>query len=127
MTTEQHRIQFGTADPTGEEYRPIEIDGNWCCIDQLDGKHLEDGQVLQLKWPNGDVTIETIHLHKDTVEYSDHGKPSDYPRHRAVVHISVHGLTALVFIRENGVLVKKAKGVFLPVLEVSKPVASSQK
>ena len=35
---------------------------DWCYYDQLDGKTLQNGEKLNIKWPDSSITEETVYL-----------------------------------------------------------------
>ncbi len=53
----------------------VEIYSNWCYMDALDGKPLENGEVLKVKWPNGTITKETVIIESSSYTMMDHTSP----------------------------------------------------
>lgn len=85
----------------------IEIYKNWCEIDQLNGINLEDGEVLKVKWPNGEITVETIILEKTSYQVSDHGHPWDVAVNRAYAQTECRGVKCLLRLSGKDILCER--------------------
>lgn len=74
---------------------------NWCEIDQLDGKDLENGEWLRVKWPDGSITRAKVRVEKTIYSISDMGSPCDIPVSRAYVRVPHRGASARIRLAEN--------------------------
>ena len=74
----------------------VEIYSNWCYIDRLDGKALEDKERIRLQWPDGTTGIYEIAVKKGSGITADHGHDYEYPISEAFAVVSVHGAQAYV-------------------------------
>lgn len=63
----------------------IETYSNWCYLDRLDGKDLVDGEVLIVKWPDGQLQQTKIMVERKTQTYQDHGHNGEMPVSHAYV------------------------------------------
>lgn len=71
--------------------RPILSGGNWCRRDELDGVPIQDGERLDLEWPDGtreDVLV-TVEATNSTI--SDMGHPYELNERSVYVVIDYHG------------------------------------
>ncbi len=73
----------------------IEHYSNWCEIDRLDGKDIEDGEKLRIKWPDGTITKETVRVEADSYSMLEQGGAyTDIPTKEAYIEVkdTIHGL-----------------------------------
>lgn len=71
--------------------KPITTYSNWCYFDQLDGKNLEDGETLRLRFRDGtekEIKI-SVECFEETI--SDMGSPCQIPHRKAYTALKVHG------------------------------------
>lgn len=78
--------------------KKIEPHRNWGYQDALEGHLLVEGEVLHVKWPNGEVTTETISVEKGTYHYEDHGHPGTGPDDHAYIVHEVRGFKVNLYI-----------------------------
>lgn len=87
--------------------KPVEQVSNWGFWDVLDGKRLEEGERLRVRWPDGSETVETCRVQKAKFRYEDHGHPGEGPDDHAFVALSAHGAVGTVRLRQAGILCER--------------------
>jgi hypothetical protein len=85
----------------------VEVYSNWCYLDQLDGKTLENGEKIRVQWPNGEETQESVVVKKHSYMISDMGSPWEVWVSEAYVHGSIHGAQSLVRLTGDGILCER--------------------
>lgn len=65
---------------------------NWGWWDQLDGRNLAAGELLDVTFPDGETRRVTVQIQKTNRVVSDHGHPWDCPEDRAFTMARVWGL-----------------------------------
>ena len=61
----------------------IERYSNWCYVDRLDGTDLVDGEILIVKWPDGQLQQVKIVVERKSQSYQDHGIRNEMPVSKA--------------------------------------------
>ena len=81
----------------------IERYSNWCSVDRLDGINLRHGEILIIKWPDGQLQQIPIRVDVTTESVMEQGGPTQIEvRHASVlayhrgvqVHVPLVGLEA---------------------------------
>ena len=91
--------------------KTIETHSNWCYIDRLDGKDIEDGESVRVEWPDGTITAERLRLKKERFPYNDHGHTYDGDNWRAYIEVTVHGLRVEVWLRDTAVKLERSSSL----------------
>ena len=68
---------------------------NECAIDQLDGKDLVEGEKLRVQWPDGILTLETVHIMESR-------GLADFITRRAYLTVRYHRASANIALGQNG-------------------------
>lgn len=69
---------------------------NWCEIDQLDGRDLIAGELLEVIWPNRNREAVTVQVDLGTYTIMDHGHPFEARRAVAYVTKEINGVSVKV-------------------------------
>ncbi len=71
--------------------RPIQVGGDWCYRDELDGVPIQDGERLELEWPDGtrEDVVATVEVTSSTI--CDMGHPYEIEQRSAYVAIDHRG------------------------------------
>ncbi len=77
---------------------PIKTYGNWCEIDQLDDIALVDGELLNLRYPDGHTESTKICVIESCRPYQDHGHEYTMRVKRAFVEFTIHGATGRIYL-----------------------------
>jgi hypothetical protein len=93
-----------------EGFSPIEAyHADWCDIDRLDKIPLENGERLQILWPDGSKQYITIEVIKSSFEYGDMGHIYSGPRSKAYYNTKYNGLKITIPLCDKRILVKRVK------------------
>src|SRR5271170_6694423 len=76
--------------------KPIYIDNSWNTKDCLDGKALEAGENLEIEWPDGTISQDTIFVNSRTEKHHCQGADEEHITSQAFVHRYINGATVLV-------------------------------
>ena len=79
------------------------VKSNWGWWDQLDGETLRDGDLLEVTWPDGATTTETVVTRTTYEMVGDHGHDERTPRVEAFVAIRHRGAEGVVRLVAAGV------------------------
>lgn len=85
----------------------VVVYSNWCYVDQLDGKTLENGEKLRVRWPDGKETQETVFTMDKSYDTMDHASPYRVPVIEAYVTSSIHGASCLVRLTKDDILCER--------------------
>ncbi len=78
------------------EFAQVTKDGNWCYVDQLDGRHFEKGERVEVRWPDGSVSEHDVCLDTHIGTVSDMGRPCAHETTAAYVEVAYRDLVARV-------------------------------
>jgi hypothetical protein len=82
----------------------LSVLSNWGYWDQLDGVTLEDGEALEVRWPDGTITRELVVIKSTVFQTYDHGHRCDCSRVEAFVEVlAVAGLKAPIRLLEHDI------------------------
>ena len=94
------------------EFKEVTQYSNWGYWDQLNGKTLEKGEEIVVRWPDGGLDCACV---VDTIEwgesYSDMGSPTTIPHAVALAVIPIRGATVRVVLRGSGLKAVRPSGV----------------
>jgi hypothetical protein len=88
--------------------KKVEIYSNWCYIDRLDEKPLKNGELLLVRWANGDETTETVVVKNHSYTISDMGSPWEVKVSEAYIENEVRGVKCLIRLAKENVLCERA-------------------
>jgi hypothetical protein len=74
----------------------VTVRSNWGYWDELDGEILKNGERVNVRWPDGSETQETVRVEKTSFQSEDHGHRCDIPVHKAYVDVNVRGVAASI-------------------------------
>ena len=58
--------------------KKVVVYSNWCYVDQLDGRTLNQGERLKVRWSDGHESIEAVVIMDKSHQAMDHGSPYTY-------------------------------------------------
>jgi hypothetical protein len=85
----------------------ITIYGNWCDYDQLDGRNVEDGERMLLRWPDGVTEEHVVRVEKRMGQTGDMGHMCDLPIRKAYIEHTVHDVTIKIMLYGTGVCLQR--------------------
>lgn len=88
-------------------HQPFTVRSNWNWVDQLDGTDLADGEQLQVLWPSGRETQETVRLVQGRTDVSDHGHIYRAQDDRGYIDVMLYGLKIEVPLRGSTLKAKR--------------------
>lgn len=68
---------------------------SWVTEDTLDGIAIKDREILSIRWPNGNETIEVVTVKSETVRDTSHGGGT-LPVDTAYIVMSINGLDVFI-------------------------------
>jgi len=80
---------------------------DWCYYDQLDGKTLQNGEKLKIKWPDSSITEETVLTKCRNLLFNDHGGRTEIPIIEAYITIHFRGVKAEIRLVDSGLLCQR--------------------
>lgn len=88
--------------------KPITLVTNYCNrSDQLDGKDLNSGELLQIQWKDGSITTENINIEESKSMFSGHGEHGESVVRKAYVFNKYHGSLSICYLNQIGILCKR--------------------
>lgn len=106
------------SDINTRSYLPITVSSDWSYCDELDDgfikerertpfqpddKIIEEGELLEILWPNGEESIHEVHLECSGFDPMDDALPVQH----AYIYIEHNGCKGKLFLRKEGVLVRR--------------------
>lgn len=85
------------------DFSPIVQYSDWGYFDQLDGKTLQEGEKLFVRWPDGSETQHICHIKSTSIYIMEHGSHCDIPTVQAIVRINHNGVQAEIPLRQPGI------------------------
>lgn len=84
-------------------------DYNWQEVDKLDGEALTNGDKINVVWPTGEISTETVVVRKSRSTVNDHGTPWEIPISLAYVEVEHNGAKALIRLANDKIYCERVK------------------
>jgi len=98
-----------------EGFEPVKVYSNWCYYDRIEDKDIEDGEPLELRFPDGTTQIHNAVVKEGGVSYNDHGHGGTAPTKQAFIYLEAKcdgvkdSFTVPLRLYKSGILARRPK------------------
>ena len=85
----------------------IEVYSDWCSYDRLDGIDLQDGEMLEIEWPDGVRETCMVKIKTTSYRHIEHGSFFDEPIRESYFELDIHGMKVPLFLRNTNILARR--------------------
>jgi len=82
------------------KFHKLVVYSNWCHVDRLDGENFNEGEEIEIKWPNGDTQPYTAGVQRRAMKEMDHGGPVSVSDVRVWITETVRGVDVKIYLRD---------------------------